>query len=55
MKKFFLFLFLLIPIKVLSISAASAIGMDLDTGRVLYGYNINEKRLIASTTKIMTI
>lgn len=54
MKKFLLFLLLLIPINVFSMSAASAIGMDLDTGRVLYGYNINEKKLIASTTKIMT-
>ena len=53
MKKLFL-LFILIPIKVFSISASAAIGLDLDNGRVLYGYNINEKRLIASTTKIMT-
>ena len=28
--------------------------MDADSGRVLYGKNIDEKRLIASTTKIMT-
>ena len=54
MKKFLLFLMFLLPIKVFGMSAASAIGVDLDTGRVLYGYNINEKRLIASTTKIMT-
>ena len=55
MKKAFIFLFiLLMPIKINAISASSAICMDLDTGRVLYGYNINEKRLIASTTKIMT-
>ena len=54
MKKIILLLLTLIPIKVMSISASSAIAMDLDTGRVLYGYNLDEKRLIASTTKIMT-
>ncbi len=54
MKKIIFFLSLMIPIKVFSLSAASAIAMDLETGRVLYGYNIDEKRLIASTTKIMT-
>ena len=54
--KFYVFLLavLLIPFKVLGISAASAIAMDLDNGRVLYGYNTNDKMLIASTTKIMT-
>jgi D-alanyl-D-alanine carboxypeptidase len=45
---------LLFPLNTYAISASSAIAMDLDNGRVLYGYNINEKRLIASTTKIMT-
>lgn len=54
MKKILLFLVLLIPLNTFAISASSAITMDLDTGRVLYGYNINEQRLIASTTKIMT-
>lgn len=54
MKKFILLLLLLLPLKCLAISASSAIAMDLDTGRVLYGYNLNEERLIASTTKIMT-
>lgn len=54
MKKFILLLLVLIPIRVYSISAASAIAMDLDNGRVLYGYNIDEQRLIASITKIMT-
>ena len=54
MKKLLLFCILLIPFKVFSISASSAIAMDLDTGRVLYGYNLNEPKLIASTTKIMT-
>ena len=54
-KKIILAILMLIPIKVFSISASSAIAMDLDTGRVLYGYNLDEKRLIASTTNIMTI
>ena len=54
MKKIMAVLVLLIPIKVFGMSASSIIGMDLDTGRVLYGYNIHDKRLIASTTKIMT-
>lgn len=55
MRKYLLLLIVLVlPVKVFSISASSAIAMDLDTGRVLYGYNTNEKKLIASTTKIMT-
>lgn len=55
MKKIWvLILFLLIPIRANAISASSAIAMDLDNGRVLYGYNIDDKRLIASITKIMT-
>ena len=53
MKKLLLLL-LIIPISVYSMSASSVVGVDLDTGRVLYGYNINEEKLIASTTKIMT-
>lgn len=47
-------LLLLIPIKITAISASSSIAMDLQTGRILHENNINEKRLIASTTKIMT-
>lgn len=54
MKKIIAVLLILIPINVSAISASSAIAMDLDTGRVLYGYNTNEAKLIASTTKIMT-
>ena len=54
MKKILAVLFLLFPINVFAISASSAIAMDLDTGRVLYGYNTSEPKLIASTTKIMT-
>jgi len=54
MKKILLILLLLIPIKVFAISASSAIVMDLNSGRVLYSNNINDEKLIASTTKIMT-
>jgi D-alanyl-D-alanine carboxypeptidase (penicillin-binding protein 5/6) len=36
------------------ISAASAILMDAATGRVLFARNPDERRLIASTTKLMT-
>lgn len=38
----------------ISTSAASAVLMDADSGRILYAQNENDKRLIASTTKIMT-
>ena len=54
MKKLVLFLLLLIPIKVMGVSASSYIVMDASSGRVITGNNINDKRLIASTTKIMT-
>ncbi len=54
MKKIILLIIMLLPIKIFAISASSVVAMDLDTGRVLYGYNIDEERLIASTTKIMT-
>ncbi|MEW9123095.1 MAG: D-alanyl-D-alanine carboxypeptidase family protein, partial [Thermotaleaceae bacterium] len=36
------------------ISAASAIVMDVKTGRILYHKNMNDKKPMASTTKIMT-
>ena len=35
-------------------SAVSAILVDADSGRVLYEQNADEKRLIASITKLMT-
>ena len=58
MKKFLLILSLLTIIFPLwteaSDTAKSSIVMDIDSGRVLYEKNANEKRLIASTTKIMT-
>ena len=57
MKKFFLlltfFLFCL-PFTVSADTAKSTIVMDLDSGRILYEKNANQKRLIASITKIMT-
>ena len=56
MKKIIIFfiLFLFIPINVFADSGKSTIVMDIDSGRILYEKNINEKLLIASTTKIMT-
>ena len=55
MKKIFIILFLLIiPIKVNGLSASSVTVMDMDNNRVLYSYNQNEPRLIASITNIMT-
>lgn len=55
MKKLLLIL-LLIPINVFAISIPSrnAILIDQDSGRILYSKRTDEKRLIASTTKIMT-
>ncbi|WZL74928.1 D-alanyl-D-alanine carboxypeptidase [Clostridiaceae bacterium 35-E11] len=37
-----------------NISASSAIVMDVKTGRILFEKNINQKKPMASTTKIMT-
>ena len=54
MKKLLVLLLMLFPLNVFGISAGSAVAMALDTGRVLYGYNTDESRLIASITKIMT-
>lgn len=57
MKKYFLILFLilLIPIKINAYSLGeAAILMEEDTKRVLVSKNMNKKKLIASTTKIMT-
>ena len=50
MKKIILLIILIIPFKV----NASYIVMDKNSSRVLEGNNIHEKRLIASTTKIMS-
>lgn len=54
MKKLLLLFLLLIPWKIKAISASSYIVMDMDSGRVLEGSNINKESLIASTTKILT-
>ncbi len=58
MKKYLIiyFLIFLFPISVWAKTdtARNSIVMDMDSGRILYQKNINEKRLIASTTKIMT-
>ena len=52
----FLLLILLIPNNVfaLSLSCRSCCLMDMDSGRVLYEKDMNNPRLIASITKIMT-
>lgn len=49
-----IFLLILIIIFPVNVFASSTIVMDNDSGRILYEKNSNEKRLIASTTKIMT-
>ncbi len=59
MKKIFMmiiFIFVFLPLNVFGLNdtAKSTIVMDIDSGRILYRKNINEKRLIASITKIMT-
>ena len=54
MKKIILLLILLIPFKINAISAASYIVTDASSGRIITGKNYNDKKLIASITKIMT-
>lgn len=54
MKKYFLLLFLFVPMITHAVSASSYAVMDYDSGRVLESSNGDQKRLIASTTKIMT-
>lgn len=57
MKKLFLVIItfvLIFPITVKADSAKSSIVIELNSGRILYANNINEERLIASITKIMT-
>ena len=56
MKKILLLIILLLPTSVfaLEVPSRNAIVIDQDSGRVLYSKNINDKHLIASTTKIMT-
>lgn len=50
----FLIIILIIPIRISALSASSYVVMDAASNRVLEGSNINDKRLIASITKIMT-
>ena len=50
MKKMLIIMLFLLCIKV----NASIVVMDGDSGRILYGKNEDERKLIASTTKIMT-
>ena len=57
MKKLFivLFLFLIVPVKINAYNLSDAtILMEEDTKRVLVSKNMNKKKLIASTTNIMT-
>lgn len=53
-KVIFLLLILFIPFKIYALSASSYVVMDADSNRVLEGSNIDDKKLIASITKIMT-
>lgn len=51
----FLFVFFFLPVNVFANDTSrSSILMDMDSGRILYSKNMNEKRLIASITKVMT-
>lgn len=54
MKKIIIFLLIIMPLNVKGISASSYIVMDMDNNYVLEGSMVNSKRLIASTSKIMT-
>lgn len=56
MKKIIAILILLIPlnIRALETSARGAVLMDADSKRILYSHNMNEKRSVASISKVMT-
>ena len=57
MKKIiFLLIIIIIPLNVhaVNINSSNLIAMDLDSGRIFYEKNKDEKKLIASTSKIMT-
>lgn len=59
MKKVIVLLFALLTwmphsVSALEVSGSSAILMDMDSGRIFYEKNVDEPRLIASITKIMT-
>lgn len=51
-----LIVWMIVPhsVSALEVSGSCAILMDMDSGRILYEKNIDEQRLIASITKIMT-
>ncbi len=53
-KLLWLLVVLLMPLNIKAISASASIAMDLNTGRIFHENNIDEARLIASITKIMT-
>ncbi len=53
-RKIYLLVIFLLVMAFSPVKAASSIVMDLDSGRILYQKNIKEKRLIASTTKVLT-
>ena len=57
MKRILLFVIMFFPSVTLAISVPSnnAILYDAESNRILFQKNINQKHLIASTTKIMTI
>lgn len=56
MRKIIFFLMLLLPMNVLAFgsSAKGAILMDMDSGRILYGKDIDYSQSVASISKIMT-
>lgn len=54
MKKILLFIILLVPFKVAAFSASSMVAVDLDNDYVYFDANKDDRRLIASITKIMT-
>lgn len=53
-KLIFFFICLIIPYSVYGIGASSYIVMDMNSGRVMEGKNVDNQRLIASISKIMT-
>jgi len=54
MKKILLLIMLLIPFKAVAMSASSMVAVDLDNDYVYFDVNKDDRRLIASITKIMT-
>lgn len=54
MKKLIFLLVVALSLNPFVVYASSSVVIDMDSGRVLYENNKDEKRLIASITKIMT-